>query len=109
MRTPKEQRRTFLKSLLTGLGVVWPIVSLIAGAIIGLGLTVGWIEGWSPSEAIYFSFVTGLTIGFGDFVPKSLMGRVLTLLIGFCGVLLTALVAAVAVKALSTTFNSSEK
>jgi voltage-gated potassium channel len=29
---------------------------------------IGFIEGWSVSDAIYFTFVTGLTIGYGDIV-----------------------------------------
>ena len=53
------------------------------------------------SESIYFAFVSGLTIGYGDFAPKTLVARVLAIMIGICGVLLTGLVAAVAVKALS--------
>ena len=67
----------------------------------GLGLVIGLIEGWSVQESIYFAFVSGLTIGYGDFAPHSLTPRVLAVVIGLCGVLLTALVAAVAVKALS--------
>ena len=42
-----------------------------------------------------------LTIGYGDFAPKRLLTRALAILIGVCGVLLTAVMAAIAVKALS--------
>ena len=62
---------------------------------------VGLIEGWSVSDSIYFAFVSGLTIGYGDLAPKTFAARVLAIMIGTCGVLLTGLVAAVAVKALS--------
>jgi Ion channel len=55
------------------------------------------IEGWSVHESIYFAFVSGLTIGYGDLAPKSLLTRALAIFIGVCGVLLTALVAAIAV------------
>jgi len=81
--------------------VVWPIVSVLLGLIIALGVVVGLIEGWSLHESVYFAFVSGLTIGYGDLAPKSLLTRVLAILIGVCGVLLTALVAAIAVKALT--------
>ena len=94
-------RRRFLGGLLTGLGVVWPILSALILLIAGLGLVVGLLEGWTIQESEYFGFVTGLTIGYGDFAPKSLLGRVLAIGIGACGVLLTALLAAVAVKALT--------
>lgn len=33
--------------------------------IVALGLAIGLLEGWSVQESIYFSFVTGLTIGYG--------------------------------------------
>jgi len=95
-------RRKFVVGLFAGLRVVWPIVSVLLGLIIALGVVVGLIEGWSLHESIYFAFVSGLTIGYGDLAPKSLLTRVLAILIGVCGVLLTALVAAIAVKALTT-------
>lgn len=87
--------------LVTGLQVVWPILSALLGLIVALGFAVGLLEGWSVQESIYFSFVTGLTIGYGDLAPKTLLTRTLAILIGVCGILLTALVAAVAVKALT--------
>ena len=93
-------RRDFAAGLLFGLRVVWPIVSALLGAIVVLGFVVGFLEGWSIQESLYFAFVSGLTIGYGDLAPKTLLTRTLAILIGLCGVLLTALVAAVAVKAL---------
>jgi Na+-transporting NADH:ubiquinone oxidoreductase subunit NqrD len=92
-------RRNFVVGLFYGLRVVWPILSVLVGLIAALGLVVGRIEGWTVSESIYFSFVTGLTIGYGDLAPKTLLARTLSILIGTLGVLLTALVAAVAVRA----------
>src|SRR3954471_6780746 len=94
-------RRSFVAGLITGLRVVWPVVSLLLCLIIALGLVVGRLEGWSIQESIYFSFISGLTIGYGDLAPKLLLTRMLAILIGISGVLVTALVAAVAVKALT--------
>lgn len=99
----RSQRRHFLGGLLTGLRVVWPILSILIILIAGLGLIIGFREGWTVQESEYFSFVTGLTIGYGDFAPKSLLGRMLAICIGACGILLTAVIAAVAVKALTAT------
>ena len=94
-------RRHCVVGLFTGLRVVWPILSVLLVLIAALGLVVGLLERWSVHESIYFAFVSGLTIGYGDLAPKSLLTRALAILIGVCGVLLTALVAAVAVKALT--------
>ncbi len=101
-------RRHFLAGLLTGLRVVWPILSGLLVLIITAGLVAGVIEGWSVHESIYFAFVSGLTIGYGDLAPKLLLGRVLAIFIGICGVLVTALVAAIAVKALTAASEGGE-
>jgi hypothetical protein len=94
-------RHNFATGLFAGLQVVWPILSLLIGLMVALGFLVGLREGWSLQESIYFAFVSGLTIGYGDLAPKTLLARVLAVLIGVCGVLFTALLAAVAVKALN--------
>jgi ion channel len=99
---PRSLRRMFLAGLLTGLHVIWPVLSILLGLIIVLGLIAGLIEGWSVQDSLYFSFVTGLTIGYGDLVPRTLITRSLAVVVGMAGVLVTALVAAVAVKALSS-------
>ena len=102
-------RRNFAAGLLTGLRVVWPILSVLLVLIVALGLVVGLLEGWSLHESIYFAFVSGLTIGYGDLAPKSLLTRALAIVIGVCGVLVTALVAAMAVKALTAALDDREE
>jgi hypothetical protein len=104
----RKLRRKFAAGLFTGLRVVWPILSVLLGLIVALGLVIGVIEGWSVHESIYFAFVSGLTIGYGDLAPKSLLARVLAIAIGVCGVLVTALVAAIAVKALTAASDGGE-
>jgi len=97
----RTMRRNFRIGLLGGLRVVWPILSALLVLIIALGVVVGLLEDWSLHESIYFAFVSGLTIGYGDLAPKLLLTRALAIAIGVCGVLFTALVAAIAVKALT--------
>ncbi len=94
-------RRNFWTGLTSGLRVVWPILSGLLGLMIALGLAIGLVEGWSVQDSIYFTFVSGLSIGYGDLVPRTLLTRILAILIGISGVLAIALVAAVAVKALN--------
>lgn len=108
MREPikagKEARalwRSFLSRLWGGLRVIWPIVASLVALMLALGIAVGKCEGWTLEESVYFTFVSGLTIGYGDFVPTLLVSRILTILIGVCGLLLTALLAAISVKAMS--------
>jgi hypothetical protein len=94
-------RRQFLVALFAGLRVTWPILSGLLIIIVALGIMIGRIEGWGLQDSIYFAFVSGLTIGYGDLVPSTLLTRVLAICTGISGVLLTALAAAVAVKALN--------
>ena len=48
------------------------------------------LEGWSFGDAVYFTFVTGLTIAYGDLVPRQAFARALAIGIGVCGLFLTA-------------------
>jgi hypothetical protein len=68
-----------------------------------LGIAIGYIEGWQIRDALYFTFVTGLTIGYGDLTPRHIVSRCLAVVIGFSGIVLTGLVAAVSVRALDAT------
>lgn len=96
----RAMRRKFLAHLWAGLRVVWPILSVLLGLMVALGAAVGVIEGWPLRDALYFTFVSGLTIGYGDLVPKTLIARTLAIAIGITGVLLTSLIAAIGVQAL---------
>lgn len=96
----RQMRRAFFYALLRQLQVVWPIFSGILLAMMVAGLFIGRMESWRVSEALYFTFVTGLTIGYGDFTPHYFVTRFLAVAIGFAGIVLTGLVAAVAVQAL---------
>jgi hypothetical protein len=95
-------RWRFLRALANQLRIVWPILSALLLLIMILGVLAGLREGWSVLESLYFSFITGLTIGYGDLAPKHLLGRVLAIFIGITGVVAMALLAAVAVSALQS-------
>lgn len=102
-RQTKRMRRRFFSNLYQQLQLLWPIFSAILIVMAGTGVVIGRIEDWRLDEAFYFTFVTGLTIGYGDLTPKHLSARVLALVIGFSGIVLTGLVAAVTVQALNET------
>lgn len=51
----------------------------------------------SMGETFYFCAVTALTIGYGDVVPVTTLGRVTAVLLGLLGVLMTGVVTASAV------------
>jgi hypothetical protein len=96
----KYLRRRFLSELWHGLGVVWPILSGLLLFMAALGVSVAIVERWPLADGLYFAFVSGLTIGYGDLVPKAPPARTLAISKGLTGILLAGLVAAVGVHAL---------
>ncbi|WP_322615899.1 potassium channel family protein [Pseudomonas sp. BIC9C] len=102
-------RKEFYKAVWFYFKVVWPIFSILLLVIVVFGLIIAHLEGWSPDDGIYFAFVTGLTIGYGELVPKLGASRVLAVLLGFNGVLLTATFAAISVRAIEVTVTATRK
>jgi len=99
---PKTVRRRFFVALGHAIHVTWPVLSAILAMQVALGLLIGFVEGWSVGDAVYFTFVTGLTIGYGDVVPRQALGRALAVGIGIFGLFLTGLIAGIAVYAMRT-------
>ena len=98
--TPKSLRRRFLVALVHAIHVTWPVLSAIIGIQLALGLLTGFVEGWSLGDAVYFTFITGLTIGYGDLVPRQALTRALAIGIGYFGLFVTGVIAAMAVYAM---------
>ena len=103
MRQSRQMRHVFFAALVRQVRVVWPILSGIILLMIASGLAVASLEDWSIDEALYFTFVTGLTIGYGDFAPHHFLARLLAIVVGLAGIIMTGLVAAVSVQALRET------
>ena len=67
------------------------------------GIALAYVEEMPLGDAMYFAFVTGLTIGYGDNTPATMCGRVISIGIGFAGVLFTGWYIALATKPLADT------
>ena len=80
------------------------IVLMVAGAV-----AVTLVEKMPLGDTLYFAFVTGLTIGYGDIVVKTPFGRLVALLIGFVGILFTGLMVAVLVYAVRESLEEFKK
>jgi hypothetical protein len=98
-----KKRWRFFVALGHAFQLTWPVLSALLGIQLVMGLVIGFLEGWSLGDAVYFTFITGLTIGYGDLVPRQALSRVLAIAIGLCGLFATGLIAAIAVQAMRAT------
>src|SRR6476620_12655766 len=105
---PKTVRRRFFLALGRAIHLTWPVLSTILAVQVALGLLIGFVEGWSVGDAMYFTFITGLTIGYGDIVPRQAIARALAIGIGVSGLFLTGVIAAIAVHAMRTALSDSD-
>jgi voltage-gated potassium channel Kch len=84
------------------------ILALIALVVAGAAV-LAYLEKIAFADTLYFAFVTGLTIGYGDIVMQTPVGRLVALLIGLVGILFTGLIVAVAVHALRESIPESQE
>jgi FtsH-binding integral membrane protein len=91
---------------------VWHVKSVILvliGLLVAGAAAVTVLEKMPFSDTLYFAFVTGLTIGYGDIVMKTPGGRLIALMIGLVGILFTGLLVAVLVYAVRESMAESQK
>jgi hypothetical protein len=79
-----------IRAILFGL-LVWHIINAVA---------IAYVEKMALVDAVYFTFITGLAIGYGDLTPVTIPGKAIAVLTGLLGLLTTGLITAVAVFAL---------
>ena len=79
------------------------LIWIMAGAVV-----IAATEKVSFGKAVYFSFITGLTVGYGDIVPSTSIGRLTSVLIALAGILFTGLVVAVAVHAVRRAWEETQ-
>ncbi|MFH1500806.1 MAG: potassium channel family protein [archaeon] len=73
-----------LKQLLSAILIL--IVLLAAGTVI-----YSHTEGWRYLDSLYFTVITVTTIGYGDFVPQTGLGKLFTVFFVFLGIALVFL------------------
>ena len=78
------------------------ILSLLLLIVLG-GVAISQVEDIKLGDAIYFAFITGLSIGYGDISPETGLGKVVSVAIGLVGMLFVGLTVAIATRALAKT------
>ena len=90
---------TFLKEFGYGVWVTSPLLLSLALVVTALGQVVGRMEGWTPFDGFYWSFITATTVGYGDVRPERKGSRILSILIALVGLTMTGILIAVAIHA----------
>jgi voltage-gated potassium channel len=96
----------FLKNFLRALQVLRGVFILMLLLTIGGALVIWLVEDVSLLDSIYFALVTALTIGYGDIVPCTLLGKVASIFIGVLGVVIMGILVAASVRALEFTLKT---
>jgi len=95
---------TFVKIFLWGIYLMSPVIFMMSVFIVIWGLIVGKIESWTKFDALYWAFITALTIGYGDIKPTKKSSRVISVILGTFGIMLTGILVAITVESASSTF-----
>jgi len=101
--------RIFFQELLAVLKSVIKILCLFFAAIIIFGLILWHLEPLFFWQAQYLAFITALTVGYGDFYPKSMIAQMISILLGFLGIILTGTFVAVVIRAIQRAYETMEK
>lgn len=84
---------------------------LVTAALLLLAGTILFmiIEGFSPIDSFYFSFITLATIGYGDFSPSTDLGKLVTVAYSIAGLgIMAALIATIAAQRRSSSSDPVE-
>jgi len=95
---------SFIQLFFSLLYLTLPLLLAFLSVIIVLGQCVGRIEQWSVFNALYWSFITALTIGYGDIKPTHNSTKSLSLLIGLLGIIFTGILVAIAIATATQAF-----
>ncbi len=82
---------TFIRLLFLGIYLTAPLILVLCLFIVVLGIIVVRIEGWSKFDAVYWSLIIALTVGFGDIRPLKRHSKMLAIVITSAGVMFSGL------------------
>ncbi len=97
----------FLKIFMVGVTYAFPILLFLLAIVVLLGRLAGKRQGLDWFDSIYWTFITAITVGYGDIAPTNRFSKCCAIGIGFTGVIFTGILVALASHA--TTFSLREQ
>ena len=92
---------TFVKLFYWAVCLVAPLLVSLGFLIIVLGQIVCHVEKWEKFDGLYWSFITAITVGYGDIRPLKKVSKALSVFIALVGVVFTGIIIAVALNTAS--------
>ncbi len=99
---------SFARHFFRAIWHVKAVILMLVALIVAGAAAVTLVEKMPFRDTLYFAFVTGLTIGYGDIVVKTPFGRLVAILIGLVGILFTGLMVAVLVLAVRDSYEEAK-
>ena len=90
----------FVRQLTRTLCFVHGVLLALLCLLVAFALIIAVAEDLPMADSFYFTFITALTVGFGDITPETGIGRVISVLSGIVGVIFAGLIVAASVRAL---------
>ncbi len=95
---------TFINFFFLAIYFIAPLIILLSSIIVFLGLLVGRIESWNNFDALYWSFITAMTVGYGDIKPSRKSSKTLSIIISLVGIMLFGIIVAITVNTATKAF-----
>jgi voltage-gated potassium channel len=77
------------------------VLLVLLAALGGCAALLVVVEDQTIGSALYFTLITAMTVGYGDIVPTTAFGRIISVVIAMIGVVYVGLVVAIATRAVA--------
>lgn len=84
----------------------WSIMLILLFILLIGAIVISKSEGIDFYNSIYFAFITGLTVGYGDITPVTFIGKLFSILIAIVGMIFLGLLIAISSRALNTSMKN---